>query len=73
MELLAEVAGPVVLLDLASLRDVPGVLAALATSPGVRPSGRRPLAEAVLDALREQRLLVVLDNCEHVTARSSIT
>ena len=68
LELLADAADPVVLLDLAALHDGTDVLAALATALGVRPSGARPLAEAVLDALREQRLLLVLDNCEHVTA-----
>ena len=68
LELLADAAAPVVLLDLAPLHDGTDVLATLATALRVRPSGARPLAEAVLDALREQRLLVVLDNCEHLTA-----
>lgn len=34
---------------------------------GARPAtGARPLAERLADALRDRRLLLVLDNCEHV-------
>jgi predicted ATPase len=55
-----------VLLDLVPLRDGADVLPALAVQLGVRPAAGTALPDAVLDALRERRLLLVLDNCEHV-------
>ena len=52
--------------DLAALTDpqlVPGVVAA---ALGVRDEPGHPITDALLDALRPRRLLIVLDNCEHL-------
>ncbi len=48
---------------MSSGEDVAATLAALLD---ITPSSGKPLVDAVVDALRSQRLLVVLDNCEHV-------
>ncbi len=44
------------------------VLNAIATALGVRETGGEPLIDTLLDHLRNRRLLLVLDNFEHVTA-----
>src|SRR5262249_50101051 len=44
------------------------VASALARVLGVRETGQRPLAEDLAAFLRDQRLLLVLDNCEHLAA-----
>lgn len=43
--------------------DVAGTLAGLL---GITPSSGKPVVEALADALRTQRVLLILDNCEHV-------
>ena len=53
-------------MDLAPLTDPALVPAAVAQALGVREAAGRPLAEALRDHLREKRLLLVLDNCEHL-------
>jgi predicted ATPase len=52
--------------DLAPLADSALAPAAVAQALGVREAAGRPLAAALGDHLREQRLLLVLDNCEHL-------
>ena len=52
--------------ELAPLRDGADVAAALAAVLGISPSPGRRLLDALCDALRTQRLLIVFDNCEHV-------
>jgi predicted ATPase/DNA-binding SARP family transcriptional activator len=59
-------ADEVILLDLAPLGHGADVLPALATQLGVRPSATTALDDAVMQALWERRLLLVVDNCEHV-------
>ncbi len=54
--------------DLAPLRDAALVLSTIAQTLGVRAPGRRPLREILIDRLRDRRLLLVLDNCEHLLA-----
>jgi predicted ATPase len=44
------------------------VLSVLAQSTGVRAGGSRPLAEQLTAQLRAKRLLLVLDNFEHLLA-----
>lgn len=54
---------------LVPLGDVPsasGVLPAISHALGVRDSAQRPLREAVVTALRDQEVLLVLDNLEHL-------
>jgi predicted ATPase/class 3 adenylate cyclase len=54
------------LVELAALRDPQGVAQALASVLGVKPEPGRPVSEALELHVRERRLLVLLDNCEHV-------
>lgn len=52
--------------DLVPVRDRAGVVQALADALGVEAPSRRATESAVLDRLASDRVLVVLDNCEHV-------
>jgi predicted ATPase/class 3 adenylate cyclase len=52
--------------ELAPLADERSVPQALASVLGVKEEAGRPVIEAVLKYVRDKRLLVVLDNCEHV-------
>jgi len=54
------------LCELASVSDPDAVWDTLAASLGVRPSPGRSLDDAVLEYLAPKRLLLVLDNCEHL-------
>jgi predicted ATPase/transcriptional regulator with XRE-family HTH domain len=65
-ELAAAVPDGVIYLALASLGDSRLVLSLLAQSTGVRPGGRRTLAEELATHLRAKQLLLVLDNFEHL-------
>ena len=51
---------------LAPLADAALVPQAIATTLGVREEAGRPLLETVQESLRPRRLLLVLDNCEHL-------
>ena len=52
--------------DLTSVHDDASVPAALASALGIAQRPGRPVADTVVEALATARLLVVLDNCEHV-------
>jgi predicted ATPase/transcriptional regulator with XRE-family HTH domain len=52
--------------DLAPLADQDAVVAAVASAVGVQADGRRPLLDTLVSVLRTKRLLLVMDNCEHV-------
>jgi non-specific serine/threonine protein kinase len=67
-ELQAAFAGGAVFVSLASVDDPALIAAAIAQTAGVRDVGDCPVTERVVDALRSQQLLLVLDNFEHVTA-----
>jgi predicted ATPase/class 3 adenylate cyclase len=54
------------LVGLAPLRDPELVPDAVAAVVGVRDQPGRPLIDVLCEALTERRLLLVLDNCEHV-------
>jgi predicted ATPase/DNA-binding XRE family transcriptional regulator len=58
----------VVFTDLAPLRDPSLVLGGMARQLGVDDRDATPLADRLRTALRERRMLVVLDNFEHVLA-----
>jgi predicted ATPase/class 3 adenylate cyclase len=52
---------------LASLTEAEKVPEAVATTLGLADQGgQQPLLESLMDALREQDTLILLDNCEHV-------
>ena len=54
------------LIELAPLADPGLVPQAVAAVLGIREGPGRPLADVLVDFLRPKRLLLVLDNCEHV-------
>jgi predicted ATPase/class 3 adenylate cyclase len=58
----------VFLVDLSADRDTPAVLADIARTIGVSETSARSLLEDLQSRLRHQRLLLVLDNFEQVTA-----
>ncbi len=72
LEVGAEVAGEfpdgVWMVELASVGDPASVPAAIATVLGITPQGDSALIDTVADALGGRRLLLVVDNCEHVVA-----
>ena len=65
-ELLAEYPDGVWFVDLAPLRDDALVVAEAAQVLGVREEPGRPLLQSLVQHLREQRALLILDNCEHL-------
>ena len=58
----------VAFVDLAPLRDPSFVLPTIARAVGVDESGNRPISELLAASVGERRLLLVLDNFEHLTA-----
>ena len=56
------------LVELAAIVDPALVPQAVATALRVREEPERPLAATLLEALRSKRLLLLLDNCEHLLA-----
>jgi predicted ATPase len=65
-ELSAEFADGAWLVELAPVSDPAAVPDTVAAALGITPQGDRTVAEAIVEALAARRLLVVLDNCEHV-------
>jgi predicted ATPase/DNA-binding winged helix-turn-helix (wHTH) protein len=61
----AEFGGAVYFVDLGSLADPDLVVRAIATSLGFSPESNEASLELV-DLIRSRRLLIILDNCEHV-------
>jgi predicted ATPase/transcriptional regulator with XRE-family HTH domain len=58
--------GGVRLVELASVGDAALVVGAIARAVGVYDSPKQPLLQMVVESLKRRRLLLVLDNCEHV-------
>jgi predicted ATPase/Tfp pilus assembly protein PilF len=65
-ELLEECPDGVWLVELASLTDPAGVPRAVATALGVREEPGQPLPVTLQEHLQHRKLLLVLDNCEHL-------
>jgi predicted ATPase/class 3 adenylate cyclase len=59
------------LIELASLAEPALVTSTVASTLGVREEPGRPLLQTLVNALSDRRLLVVLDNCEHVLVPSA--
>jgi predicted ATPase/DNA-binding CsgD family transcriptional regulator len=61
--------------ELAPVGDPASVPAAIATALGITPQGDADLLDTVADAVASRRLLLIIDNCEHVVdaAGSAIT
>jgi len=58
--------------DMVSVREVTGVQDAVARACGAVLTSRRDPTDAVVAALRDRRMLLVLDNCEHVVNAVSV-
>ncbi len=67
-ELRADFDGDIVFIGLASIRDPDLLISAVARALGVQETRGRTLFESVRDTLRDRRLLLVLDNFEHIVA-----
>ena len=67
-EVTAEFPDGVWLVELADVTDKSAIPAAIATLLGITPQGDVPLIDTIADALAGRRLLLVVDNCEHVLA-----
>ena len=65
-ELLDGLGEGVFFVDLAVVAEPEQVPGAVAASLGLRQETARPVLGQLLEVLREQRILVLLDNCEHV-------
>jgi predicted ATPase len=52
--------------EFANLVDPHLVAQAVATALGIREEAARPILETLQDSVRPRKLLLVLDNCEHV-------
>jgi predicted ATPase/DNA-binding SARP family transcriptional activator len=59
------------LVDLAPLIDPSLVPQAVAAALGVPEDPVRPLVDTIVDSLRETKLLLILDNCEHLIDESA--
>lgn len=69
---LAEFAERVYFVQLAPVRDASLVASAIAQAVGCRESADRPVAEALVEFVAGQRMLLVLDNFEHVAAAAEL-
>jgi predicted ATPase/class 3 adenylate cyclase/DNA-binding CsgD family transcriptional regulator len=65
-ELRPDFADGIWLVELASVTDPGAVAAALLRTLGIPEQGRRSSAAALVRAVGKRRMLVVLDNCEHL-------
>ncbi|MDT4985077.1 MAG: hypothetical protein QOF95_2567, partial [Pseudonocardiales bacterium] len=65
-ELAEEFDDGVWLVELAGVGDPGAVPAALATVLGITPQGEVPLIDTAADTVAGRRLLLVIDNCEHL-------
>ncbi|HYM71096.1 MAG TPA: tetratricopeptide repeat protein [bacterium] len=60
------------LVELAALTDPELVPQTVARALGVREDSGRPLIDTLVDHLRTKRLLLILDNCEHLIAACAV-
>ena len=59
------------LVELAPVGDPDAVPDAIADALGITPQGSTPVIETVAEAVTGRRLLLVVDNCEHVLAAAA--
>lgn len=72
LALAEQCAEPVFLVELASVSDAALVPRAVAAALGVREQSERPLPLMLAQALADRPTLLVLDNCEHLSAACAI-
>jgi predicted ATPase/class 3 adenylate cyclase len=68
MQLLSSFSNGVWLIELAPLSDETQIIPALAQAFGLQELPFNPLKNLVMDYLRDKKLLLILDNCEHLIA-----
>jgi predicted ATPase len=71
-ELLGEFADGALFVDLSAIRDPALVASAIAQASGAKESDGRPVAECLVEHLRDKHLLLVLDNFEQVLGAASL-
>ena len=71
-ELMADYPDGVWFLDLAPLRDGALVVSAAAQAMGVREEPGRPLLQTLCAHLKSRRVLLILDNCEHLLKATAL-
>ncbi len=75
LEVGAELAGEfpdgVWVVELAAIGDPDAVPAAVATVLGITPQGDTPLITTIAGTLAGKRLLLIVDNCEHLLAAAA--
>ena len=59
------------LIELAAVADPASVPAAIASAMGITPQGDVQLIDTIADTVAGRRLLLVVDNCEHVLAAAA--
>jgi predicted ATPase len=69
---LGDSAGGAWLIELAPLDDASLVASTIASALGVQYAPNRSLLETLVAYLKDKRLLVLLDNCEHVIAEAAL-
>ncbi|MCW5883326.1 MAG: XRE family transcriptional regulator, partial [Anaerolineae bacterium] len=72
-DLLDDFADGVYFVSLAPIQDPAHVLSAIAQTLNIREQGSQPLRESLMAHLRSRRVLLVLDNFEHVVAAAPLT
>lgn len=72
-ELLGTFPDGVWMVELAGVSGGRLVVGAIASELGIRDDGGSPLMDRLVDGLRNRRMLVVLDNCEHVLGETAAT
>jgi len=65
-ELLPEYPGGVWFIELAPVADERRVPQTVASALGVKEDAGRPVVEALIRFVRDRRILIILDNCEHL-------
>lgn len=68
LQLLPKFSNGVWLIELAPLSDESQIIPALAQAFGLQELPFNPLKNLVMDYLRDKKLLLILDNCEHLIA-----
>ncbi|MFA0732356.1 MAG: hypothetical protein RJAPGHWK_002247 [Candidatus Fervidibacter sp.] len=66
MEVMEEFPDGVWLVELAPLKETELVVQTVALALGVKEEAQRPLLETLTDFLKPKKLLLLLDNCEHL-------
>ncbi len=69
--LLDEMPDGIFLIELAPITEPSLIINAIGSALGVAEEPSRPMVDTVLDFLRDRRVMLLLDNCEHVLAATA--